>query len=104
MKISFIAIVAFFTIYLPIAHALPPDPELQSAIQTARKFTNLKPRYTQSEITECATDSFVTLAKNWHNLPAMYRQEFKPIFFTSRTPRQLLRRNRVARKIYHTTF
>ncbi len=86
MKLSFIASIVLFIACLPIAHALPPDPELQHAIQTARKFTNLKPRYTRSEITECATDSFVTLAKNWHNLPAMYRQEFKPIFLRPGLP------------------
>ena len=56
--------------FLPVTHALPPDPELQSAIQTAQQFTNLKPRYTASEITECVTDSFVTIAKNWQNLPS----------------------------------
>ncbi len=86
MKLSFIPTIVLFITCLPIAHALPPDPELQHAIRTARQFTNLKPRYTQSEITECATDSFVTLAKNWHNLPAMYRQEFKPIFLRPGLP------------------
>ena len=78
--------IALSVTYLSIAHALPPDAELQHAIQTARQFTNLKPRYTRSEVTECATDSFVTLAKNWHNLPAMYRQEFKPIFLRPGLP------------------
>ena len=86
MKLSLILTIALSITGLSIAHALPPDPELQSAIQTARKFTNLKPRYTQSEITECVTDSFVTLAKNWHNLPAMYRQELKPIFLRPGLP------------------
>ena len=86
MKLLFIAIVALFVIYLPIVHALPPDPELQHAIQTARKFKNLKPRYTADEITECATDSFVTLAKNWRNLPSIYQQELKPIFLRPGLP------------------
>ena len=86
MKLSLIITIAFFIACLPFADALPPDPELQHAIQTARKFTNLKPRYTQSEITECVTDSFVTLAKNWHNLPAIYRQELKPIFLRPGLP------------------
>ena len=86
MKLSFIFTIVLFITCSSIAHALPPDTELQHAIQTARQFTNLKPRYTQSEITECVTDSFVTLAKNWHNLPAMYRQEFKPIFLRPGLP------------------
>ena len=86
IKLSLIFTIALSVTYLSIAHALPPDAELQHAIQTARQFTNLKPRYTQREITECATDSFVTLAKNWHNLPAMYRQEFKPIFLRPGLP------------------
>ena len=86
MKLSFISIIALFMMFSSLAYALPPDPELQSAIQTGRKFINLKPRYTQSEITECVTDSFVTLAKNWHNLPAMYRQELKPIFLRPGLP------------------
>ena len=86
MKLSFIFTIALFITCLSIAHGLPPDAELQSAIQTARKFTNLKPGYTQSEITECVTDSFVTLAKNWHNLPAIYRQELKPIFLRPGLP------------------
>ena len=86
MKLQPIPIILFFLTFLSVVHALPPDPELQHAIQTARKFTNLKSRYTHGEITECATDSFVTLAKNWHNLPAMYRQEFKPIFLRPGLP------------------
>ncbi len=86
MKLSLTFIIALFMMLSSVAHALPPDPELQSAIQTARKFTNLKSRYTHKEITECATDSFVTLAKNWHNLPAVYRQEFKPIFLRPGLP------------------
>ena len=86
MKISFIAAIVLFITLSTVAYGLPPDAELQSAIQTARKFTNLKPRYTQNEITECVTDSFVTLAKNWHNLPAMYRQELKPIFLRPGLP------------------
>ena len=86
MKLLFICIIALSITCLSTTHALPPDIELQHAIQTARKFKNLKPRYTHSEITECATDSFVTLAKNWHNLPAMYRQEFKPIFLRPGLP------------------
>ncbi len=87
MKSPSILIILFFVISLPsIGHALPPDAELQSAIQTARKFTNLKPSYTHNEITECVTDSFVTLAKNWQNLPSKYRQELKPIFLRPGLP------------------
>lgn len=86
MKSPPIPIILFFLIYLSIGHALPPDAELQSAIQTARKFTNLKSSYTPNEITECATDSFVTLAKNWQNLPSKYRQELKPIFLRPGLP------------------
>ena len=85
MKLSLILIALFITC-LPVVHALPPDPELQNAIQTARKFKNFKPKYTLNEITECATDSFVTLAKNWHNLPSIYRQELKPIFLRPGLP------------------
>ena len=80
MKSLYIPIFLFLVFFLSVGHALPPDTELQSAIQTARKFTHLKPRYTPNEITECATDSFVTIAKNWQNLPSKFRQELKPIF------------------------
>ena len=86
MKLPLIIITTLFITCLSVVHALPPDPELQSAIQTARKFKSLKPRYTLNEITECATDSFVTLAKNWHNLPSIYRQELKPIFLRPGLP------------------
>ena len=86
MKLSRIVIIALFIASVSVVHALPPDPELQSAIQTARKFKNLKPRYTADEITECATDSFVTLAKNWRNLPSIYQQELKPIFLRPGLP------------------
>ena len=86
MKSFYIPIFLFFVSFLSVANALPPDAELQNAIQTARKFTHLKSRYTPNEITECATDSFVTLAKNWQNLPSKYRQELKPIFLRPGLP------------------
>ena len=86
MKISFIILIAFFIIVSFVAQALPPDTELQSAIQTARKFATLKPRYAPSEIAECATDSFVTLAKNWQNLPSIHRQQLKGIFLRPGLP------------------
>ena len=85
MKLSLVVITLFVTC-LSVVHALPPDPELQRAIQTAQQFTNLKPRYTASEITECVTDSFVTLAKNWRNLPAMHRQKLKGLFLRPGLP------------------
>lgn len=86
MKSFYIPIFLFLVSFLSVANALPPDTELQSAIQTARKFTNLKPSYTQQEIIECATDSFVTIAKNWQNLPSKFRQELKPIFLRPGLP------------------
>ena len=86
MKLLLIFIIAFSIVFLSVAHALPPDPELQSAIQTAQQFTHLKPRYTSSEITECVTDSFVTLAKNWQNLPSVHRQQLKGIFLRPGLP------------------
>ncbi len=86
MKKTSIPIILLFATFLSIGHALPPDKELQNAIETARRFTQLKSRYTPNEITECATDSFVTLARNWQNLPSTYRQEFKPIFLRPGLP------------------
>ena len=86
MKLSAIPITLFVLTFLSAVHALPPDAELQSAIQTARKFTNLKQRYTSNEIIECATDSFVTIAKNWQNLPSKFRHELKPIFLRPGVP------------------
>ena len=86
MRLSLTVIIAFLIAFLPVAHALPPDPGLQSAIQTAQQFTNLKPRYTASEITECVTDSFVTLAKNWQNLPSIHRQKLKGLFLRPGLP------------------
>lgn len=81
------SIVLFITLH-SIVHALPPNSELQHAIQTARQFTNLKHRYTLSEIekNECATDSFVTIAKNWQNIPSIHRNELKPIFLRPGLP------------------
>ena len=86
MRLSLIPIITLLITCLSVTHALPPDAELQSAIQAARQFKRLKPRYTINEITECATDSFVTLAKNWRNLPSIYRQELKPIFLRPGLP------------------
>ena len=103
MKLSLIIITLFITC-LFAAQALPPDPELQSAIQTARKFKNLKPRYTLNEITECATDSFVTLAKNWHNLPSIYRQELKPIFLRPGLPGSFFGEIQLSERFTHRTL
>lgn len=86
MKYSLIASIVLFTAFFPVVQALPPDPELQNAIQTAREFKNLKPRYTFDEINKCATDSFVTIAKNWQNLPSIHRRELKPIFLRPGLP------------------
>ena len=86
MKLLFIFVIAFSIVFSSVAYAFPPDPELQSAIQMARQFANLKPRYTASEITKCATDSFVTLAKNWQNLPSVHRQQLKGIFLRPGLP------------------
>ncbi|MCG9128017.1 T9SS type A sorting domain-containing protein [Candidatus Poribacteria bacterium] len=80
MKLSPIFIIFLCLIFIAKLYALPPDPELQNAIQTVREFKNLKPRYTFDEINKCVTDSFVTVAKNWQNLPSIHRQELKPIF------------------------
>ena len=86
MKSYLIYTIILLLVFSPIVHALPPDPDLHSAIETARSFTRLKPRYTPNEIMECATDSFVTLAKNWQNLPSTYRNELKPIFLRPGLP------------------
>ncbi len=86
MKLFPITIILFFIIFSPVIHALPPDPDLHNAIETARSFKRLKPRYTYNEVIECATDSFVTLAKNWQNLPSTYRNELKPIFLRPGLP------------------
>ena len=86
MKLLSIFVIAFSIVFSSVAYTFPPDPELQSAIQTARQFANLKPRYTASEITECATDSFVTLAKNWRNLPSVHRQQLKGLFLRPGLP------------------
>ncbi len=84
MKLSLI--ITLFITCLSLTHALPPDPELQGAIQTAQQFTNLKSRYTSSEITECVTDSFVTIAKNWRNLSSVHRQKLKGLFLRPGLP------------------
>ncbi len=86
MKLYLIAIIPLFFSIFSIVYALPPDPELHNAIQTARSFKHLKPRYNPNEIVECATDSFVTIAKNWRNLPLKYRNELKPIFLRPGLP------------------
>lgn len=86
MKLLLIFLIALSIVFSSVAYTLPPDPELQSAIQTAQQFTNLKSRYTPSEITECVTDSFVTLAKNWQNLSSVHRQQLKGIFLRPGLP------------------
>lgn len=84
-----ISILTLFIACASVANALPADEELQHAIQTARLFTQLKPRYTAQEITECATDSFVTLSKNWQNVPSVLRQELKGMFLRPGLPGSL---------------
>ena len=84
-----ISILTLFIACASVASALPADEELQHAIQTARLFTQLKPRYTAQEITECATDSFVTLSKNWQNVPSVLRQELKGMFLRPGLPSSL---------------
>ncbi len=82
-------IIASFLLIIVISstcHALPPDADLQSAIQTVRQFKNLKPRYTPDDVMKCATDSFTTVAKNWQNIPSTVRQELKPIFLRPGLP------------------
>lgn len=88
---NFTAVLLFTTTLLVynlacISYALPPDADLQSAIQNVRKFTNLKPRYSPDDVMECATDSFVTVAKNWQNIPSTLRQELKPVFLRPGLP------------------
>lgn len=89
MKLLSIFIITCLIACAAVANALPPDAELQNAIQTVRQFTQLKPRYTANEITECATDSFVTLAKNWQNVPSVHRQELKGMFLRPGLPGSL---------------
>ena len=86
MKSYLITIILLSITLLPLVQALPPDSELQSAIQTVRSIKTLKPRYVPDDIMECATDSFVTVAKNWHNLPLKYRDELKPVFLRPGLP------------------
>ena len=66
--------------------ARPPDSGLLSAIRTVRKYTNPKLSYAPSEIEECFTDSFNTLARNWHRLPAVYQREFQGMFLRPGQP------------------
>ncbi len=87
MKSFFITTNFLFILWFSsICHALPPDADLQNAIQTVRQFRNLKPKYTPDEITECATDSFATVAKNWQNIPSIIRRELKPVFLRPGLP------------------
>lgn len=66
--------------------ARPPDPGLYSAIRSARKYINPKPSYAPSEIEECFTNTFNTLAQNWDRLPAVYQREFQGIFLRPGQP------------------
>ena len=66
--------------------ARPPDPGLFDAIRAARKYINPKSHYTPSEIEECFTGTFNTLAQNWDRLPATYRREFQGIFLRPGQP------------------
>lgn len=66
--------------------ARPPDPGLHSAIRAARKYVNPKPSYAPSEIEECFTDTFNTLARNWDRMPAVFQREFQGIFLRPGQP------------------
>ena len=66
--------------------ARSPDPGLHSAIRTARKYINPKSSYAPSEIEECFTGTFNTLAQNWDYLPAVYQREFQGIFLRPGQP------------------
>ncbi|MCZ6681378.1 MAG: T9SS type A sorting domain-containing protein [Candidatus Poribacteria bacterium] len=81
-----LSISGIFTSTTPFVDALPPDPELYRAIQTARKLVNLKPRYAPSEVEECVTDTLNILAKNWNHLPVSYKREFQGIFLRPGQP------------------
>lgn len=72
--------IGIFTCTALFVDARPPDPEVQRAIRTARKYINLKPSYAPSEIEECFTDSLIILARNWNQLPIIYQKEFQGIF------------------------
>ncbi len=78
--------IVLFTAFFTVVQALPPDPELQKRNTNSTRVQNLKPRYTFDEIDKCATDSFVTIAKNWQNLPSIHRRELKPIFLRPGLP------------------
>ncbi len=83
----FILLTVGFFVFTPLfVDALPPDPELHSAIRTVRKYINLKPSYAPSEIEKCFTDSFNILARNWNHLPAIYQREFQGIFLRPGLP------------------
>ena len=66
--------------------ARPPDPDLYSAIRTARKYINPKSHYAASEIEECFTDTFNILAQNWDRLPVVIQREFQGIFLRPGQP------------------
>ena len=85
-NIAFTTVFLFIVTISCLSYALPPDADLQSAIQTVRQFANLKPSYTPEDVMECATDSFTTVAKNWQNIPSTLRQELKPIFLRPGLP------------------
>ncbi len=82
-------IITFFAAYISVATAVPHDTALQNALQNARQFVNLKQGYTANEIMECATDTFVTVAKNWQHIPAIHRQQFKGMFLRPGLPGSL---------------
>ena len=72
---------------MPVSvNARPPDPGLYSAMRTARKYINPKSHYAPSEIEECFTGTFNTLAQNWDRLPAVYQREFQGIFLRPGQP------------------
>ena len=66
--------------------ARPPDPGLYDAIRSARKYINPKSHYAPSEIEECFTDTFNTLAQNWNRLPVTIQREFQGIFLRPGQP------------------
>ncbi len=62
------------------------ETELQHAIRTVQQFARLKPSYTASEVTECVTDSIITLAQNWQNIPETHRRQLKGMFLRPGLP------------------
>ena len=86
LRLLILSIIGIFQFIAFYVDALPPDPQLHSAIRNARKYINLKPSYTADGIEECFTDSLNTLAMNWQHLPTIYQREFQGIFLRPGLP------------------